>query len=206
MTVTEAIKIFVVLWAFLDPIGSIPVFLEATKQFDKKTKVKIARKATIIAGLVLVFFLAVGQFILEGMDISLEAFQISGGAILFIFSLTMIFGNSKPDEEVSMIKDYEHVTVFPIAIPSIASPGAIMGVVLLTDNDTYSVLHQSLTGLLMIVILITTYLLLILSQKIHDRFGDNSISVLSKIMGLIIASVAVESMLKGIKLYFNIQH
>jgi multiple antibiotic resistance protein len=206
MTLSEVIKIFVVLWAFIDPIGSIPVFLEATKQFDRKTKLKIARKATIIAGAVLTFFLVVGQFVLEGMDISLEAFQVSGGAILFIFSLTMIFGNSKPDEEVSMIKDYEHVTVFPIAIPSIASPGAIMGVVLLTDNDTYSILHQSITGVLMIVVLVATYLLLILSQKIHDKFGDNSISVLSKIMGLIIASVAVESMLKGIQLYFNIQH
>lgn len=204
MTVSEVVKIFVVLWAFLDPIGTIPVFLEATKQFDKGTKRKIAKKATLIAAGVLLFFLALGQFVLEGMDISLEAFQVSGGAILFIFSLTMIFGESKPDEEVHMIKDYEHVTVFPIAIPSIASPGAIMGVVLLTDNDTTSLLHQSITAVIMIVVLIASYILLLLSQKIHDKFGDNSISVLSRIMGLIIASVAVESMLQGIKLYFKI--
>ena len=204
MTVSEVLKIFVVLWAFLDPIGSIPVFLEATKQFDRKTKRKIAKKATLISGGVLVFFLVLGQFILEGMDISLEAFQVSGGAILFIFSLTMIFGGGKPDEEVHMIKDYNHVTVFPIAIPSIASPGAIMGVVLLTDNDTTSLLRQGVTSVMMVLVLIATYILLLLSQKIHDKFGDNSISVLSKIMGLIIASVAVESMLNGIKLYFKL--
>lgn len=204
MTVSEVLKIFVVLWAFLDPIGSIPVFLEATKQFDRKTKRKIAKKATLIAGGVLVFFLVLGQFILEGMDISLEAFQVSGGAILFIFSLTMIFGGGKPDEEVHMIKDYNHVTVFPIAIPSIASPGAIMGVVLLTDNDTTSLLRQGVTSIMMVLVLIATYILLLLSQKIHDKFGDNSIAVLSKIMGLIIASVAVESMLNGIKLYFKL--
>ena len=147
MTFSEVLKTLVVLWAFIDPVGSIPVFLEATKQFDKRTKVKIARKATLIAGGVLVFFLILGQVVLEAMEISLDAFQVSGGAILFIFSLTMIFGRGKPDEEVSMIKDYNHVTVFPIAIPSIASPGAIMGIVLLTDNNTFSILHQSLTGL-----------------------------------------------------------
>lgn len=204
MTFSEALKTLVVLWAFIDPVGSIPVFLEATKQFDKRTKVKIARKATLIAGGVLVFFLILGQVVLEAMEISLDAFQVSGGAILFIFSLTMIFGRGKPDEEVSMIKDYNHVTVFPIAIPSIASPGAIMGIVLLTDNNTFSILHQSLTGLLMLVVLVATYLLLILSEKIHNRFGDNSIAVLSKIMGLIIASVAVESILNGIQQYFSL--
>ena len=150
------------------------------------------------------FFLILGQVVLEAMEISLDAFQVSGGAILFIFSLTMIFGRGKPDEEVSMIKDYNHVTVFPIAIPSIASPGAIMGIVLLTDNNTFSILHQSLTGLLMLVVLVATYLLLILSEKIHNRFGDNSIAVLSKIMGLIIASVAVESILNGIQQYFSL--
>jgi|MDTD01.2.fsa_nt_gb multiple antibiotic resistance protein len=204
MTFSEVLKTLVVLWAFIDPVGSIPVFLEATKQFDKRTKVKIARKATLIAGGVLVFFLILGQVVLEAMEISLDAFQVSGGAILFIFSLTMIFGRGKPDEEVSMIKDYNHVTVFPIAIPSIASPGAIMGIVLLTDNNTFSILHQSLTGLLMLVVLVATYLLLILSEKIHNRFGDNSIAVLSKIMGLIIASVAVESILNGIQQYFSL--
>ena len=204
MTFSEALKAIVVLWAFIDPVGSIPVFLEATKQFDDKTKTKIARKATLIAGGVLIFFLVLGQVILESMNISLEAFQVSGGAILFIFSLTMIFGRGKPDDEVSMIKDYNHVTVFPIAIPSIASPGAIMGIVLLTDNHTKSILSQSITGLLMIVVLVVTYVLLVLSQKIHNRFGSNSIAVLSKIMGLIIASVAVESMMKGIQQYFKL--
>ncbi len=206
MTFSEALKTLVVLWAFVDPVGSIPVFLEATKQFDEKTKAKIARKATLIAGGVLVFFLILGQVVLEAMEISLDAFQVSGGAILFIFSLTMIFGRGKPDDEVSMIKDYNHVTVFPIAIPSIASPGAIMGIVLLTDNDTFSALHQSYTGLLMLIVLVATYLLLRLSQRIHNRFGDNSIAVLSKIMGLIIASVAVESILNGIQQYFNLGH
>jgi multiple antibiotic resistance protein len=204
MTVVEALRNFVVLWAFIDPIGSIPVFLEATKPFDERIKTKIARKASLIAGGVLIFFLVFGQILLEAMEISLEAFQVSGGAILFLFSLTMIFGRGKPGEEMRMIKDHEHVTVFPIAIPSIASPGAIMGVVLLTDNNTYSFMHQLATAVLVVVILVITYYLLLISKKIHKRIGDSAIFVLSKIMGLIIASVAVESLLAGIKLYFKL--
>jgi multiple antibiotic resistance protein len=204
MTLVEALRNFVVLWAFIDPIGSIPVFLEATKPFDARTKTKIARKASLIAGGVLIFFLVFGQILLEAMEISLEAFQVSGGAILFLFSLTMIFGRGKPGDEMRMIKDHEHITVFPIAIPSIASPGAIMGVVLLTDNHTYGITHQLLTAILVVVILVITYYLLLLSKRIHKRIGDSAIFVLSKIMGLIIASVAVESLLSGIKLYFKL--
>lgn len=67
------------------------------------------------------------------MDILLDAFQISGGVILFLFALTMIFGDSKSESEKHLISDYKHVTIFPVAIPSIASLGAIMDVVLMTE-------------------------------------------------------------------------
>lgn len=66
------------------------------------------------------FFIIIGQLILEGMSVTLETFQISGGVILFLFALTMIFGDGKPELEKSRITDYKHVTIFPIAIPSIA--------------------------------------------------------------------------------------
>ncbi len=119
----EAIKVFFFMIAVIDPIGSIPVFLEATKQFTNKEKKKVALRASVIATLILVFFIVVGQLIMEAMHISLDAYQISGGVILFLFALTMIFGEGKPEEEKHMIKDYKHVTIFPIALPSLASPG-----------------------------------------------------------------------------------
>ncbi len=128
--------------AVIDPLGSVPVYLEATKNFDKKHKKKIAIRASIVAFGVLLFFIIIGQLILEGMAVSLNAFQISGGVILFLFALTMIFGDGKPESEKSNISDYKHVAIFPIAIPSIASPGAIMAVVLMTNNNLYTIFNN----------------------------------------------------------------
>ena len=82
----EFIEKFLFLFAVIDPLGSIPVFLEATKNFDDRAKIRIAIRATIIAAAILLFFIIVGQIIMEAMHISLPAFQISGGLILFIFS------------------------------------------------------------------------------------------------------------------------
>jgi multiple antibiotic resistance protein len=190
--------------AVIDPLGSIPVYLEATKQFSVRAKRRIAVKATGIALGVLLFFILVGQYIMEGMHISMEAFQISGGVILFLFSLTMVFGEGKPEEEKHMIKDYSHVTVFPIAIPSIASPGAIMAVVLLTDNDVYKFWQQAAICFAVVIVLIFTCILLLMAGRIQERVGETGITVISKIMGLILASFAIQSILTGIKDYFHI--
>ncbi len=200
----EFIKIFVLLWAVIDPLGTIPVYLEATRKFDLETKLKVARNAVLVAGGVLLFFVALGQFVLEGMGVTLEAFQISGGIVLFLFALSMIFGASKPDEEKHLIKDSSHVTVFPIAIPSIASPGALTAVVLLTDNHRFSVFHQLETTLVMFAVLLATYFLLKAASRIQEIIGETGITIISKVMGLIIAGIAVESALAGIKAYFTV--
>lgn len=201
----EAIlKTLIILWAVIDPIGTIPVFLEATKNFNTLTKKKVAINAVLIAAGILIFFLVAGQFLLEYMRISLPAFEISGGFVLFVFALTMIFGQGKPEEEKNMIKDYKHVTVFPIAIPSIASPGAITAIVLLTDNYRYTIIEQLITAVLMMVILGLTLVLLLLANQVQKRIGDTGIIVISKIMGLILAAVAIESILAGIKAYYSL--
>lgn len=188
--------------AVIDPIGSVPVYLEATKQFDKKYKRKVAINGAFIAFLILLFFIVVGQLILDGMEVTLDAFQISGGVILFLFALTMIFGEGKPEAEKNMIKDYKHVIIFPVAIPSIASPGAIMAVVLLTDNNTYSFEQQSITTALVFVVILITMLILLAANYVQKKIGEYGITVISKVMGLILASYAVQSILSGLKDFF----
>ena len=141
------------IFAVIDPIGTIPVYLEATKEFDIIHKKKIAIRASIMAFLILLFFIVIGQIILDGMEVSLDAFQISGGVILFLFALTMIFGEGKPEQEKNRITDYKHVTIFPIAIPSLASPGAIMAVVLMTNNQIYSIQEQAITSFVVLIVL-----------------------------------------------------
>ncbi len=188
--------------AVIDPIGSVPVYLEATKRFDKKHKRKVAVRASVVAFLVLLFFIVVGQLILEGMNVSLDAFQISGGVILFLFALTMIFGEGKPENEIHLIKDYRHVTIFPVAIPSIASPGAIMAVVLMTDNHIYTIQQQALTTFLVLVVIVLTCFLLLAARFVQLKIGEYGITVISKIMGLILASYAVQSILSGLRGFF----
>lgn len=198
----EVISTILFLIAVLDPIGSVPVYLEATKHFDAVHKRKVAIQASIVAFLILLVFIVLGQVVLEGMAVSLDAFQISGGVILFLFALTMIFGDGKPEMEKHLIKDYKHVTIFPVAIPSIASPGAIMAVVLMTDNHIYTIQQQALTTFLVLVVVGLTCLLLLGANKVQERIGEYGITVISKIMGLILASYGVQSILSGVKGFF----
>ncbi|MEZ5003693.1 MAG: MarC family protein [Chitinophagales bacterium] len=201
---TAIITKILFLIAVIDPLGSVPVYLEATKHFDQKHKRKIAIRASIVAFFILLFFIVVGQIILEGMNVTLNAFQISGGVILFLFALTMIFGEGKPESEKHLITDYKHVTIFPVAIPSIASPGAIMAVVLMTDNHLYSITEQAITTVLVALVVFLTMLLLLGANIVQKRIGEYGITVISKIMGLILASYAVQSILSGLKDFFII--
>lgn len=201
---TEIITKILFLVAVIDPLGTVPVYLEATKQLDQKHKTKVAIRASVVAFCILLFFIVVGQIILEGMEVTLDAFQISGGVILFLFALTMIFGDGKPESEKMMISDYKHVTIFPVAIPSIASPGAIMAVVLLTDNHLYTIEQQAITTALVMVVVVLTMLILLGANFVQKRIGEYGITVISKIMGLILASYAVQSILSGLRGFFTI--
>ena len=136
------------------------------------------------------------------MSVSLDAFQISGGVILFLFALTMIFGDGKPEQEKNRITDYKHVTIFPIAIPSIASPGAIMAVILMTNNHIYTIQQQAITTGIVLIVICITLLNSLNSKPLTKENRKLWNSVLSKIMGLILASYAVQSILSGISNYF----
>lgn len=201
------LKDFVYLWAVIDPIGSIPVFIAVTSGTSKAVQRQIAYRAIITAGLVLILFIVGGQVLLDGLEIPLSAFQIAGGLVLFLFALTMIFGESKPEteiEESAKIDAHQSKAVFPLAIPSIASPGAMMAVVLLTDNHRLDIGQQMIATLTMFSVLLITLFFLLLAGPIQRVIGDSGASVVSRIGGLILASVAVDSVLSGIKLYFDL--
>ena len=200
----ELITTILFLFAVIDPLGSVPVYLEATKKLDKEHKRKVAIRGPLMAFLILIIFIVLGQIVLDGMEVSLDAFQISGGVILFLFALTMVFGEGKPESEKHLITDYKDVTIFPVAIPSIASPGAIMAVVLMTDNNLYSFEQQVITTVLVFVVIVLTCLLLLAANKVQEKVGEYGITVVSKIMGLILASYAVQSILTGLKDFFSL--
>lgn len=200
----EIFSQFVVLWAVIDPVGTVPVFIAVTKNYDKNEKKKIARFATIVSFIVLMFFLVIGEFLLGKVGVPIAAFQTSGGVILFLFALNMIFGSSKPEEEIKLIKNGNETAIFPLAMPSIAGPGAILAVVLMTDNSTKTFTAQAITALLVGVVLLINFLFMRTSTKVQEKIGNSGAIVISKVMGLILASMAANNILMGIKEYFKL--
>ncbi len=200
----EFIATFIFFFAVIDPIGTVPVFIAVTTPYMEKDKARIAVKAALVSAMILVFFVVAGELILTAIEIPIPAFQIAGGIVLFLFALTMIFGESKPEEEVKMVKTRMETAVFPLAVPSIASPGAMLAAVLLTENHRFNLLEQARTTASMLCVLIVAMILMLVASKVHRLIGDSGASIISRVMGLILASVAVANVLAGIKEYFSI--
>lgn len=193
---------FVVLWAVIDPVGSVPVYLAKTIGLPIDARRKIALNAVLIAGGILIFFLIGGQILLESMQIPLPAFQAAGGLVLLLFALTMIFGESKPEQEIRMSSNLNELAVYPLAVPSIASPGAMMAIVLLTDNHRFSISDQFITAGIMVLVLAITYLLLLAANRIQHLIGNAGAAIISRVMGLILAAIAVNNLLIGVRDFF----
>lgn len=194
---------FVTLWVVIDPIGTIPVFVAVTAGLQAPERRRTALTAALTAIGILLFFLICGQFLISALGISLSAFQIAGGIILFLFALTMIFGESKPEQEIDEIKDThrrkESPAVFPLAVPSLASPGAMLAIVLLTDNHRFSIAEQAITAGIMAIVCLIAFLLMLAAGAIQRVIGMSGAAVVSRVMGMVLASVAVDNIIEAIR-------
>lgn len=199
----EILAALVMLWAVIDPIGTVPVFISATQGRAATECRKIALISAVTAAGILLFFILVGEILLKAMGIPLAAFQIAGGLILFLFALTMIFGESKPEGESKVARSLHDTAIFPLATPSIASPGAMMAVVLLTENSRHSLVEQMTVAVLVLIVVGATYLLMLGAGLISKVIGSGGASIVSRVMGLILASIAAANVLEGIKEYFQ---
>ena len=189
----------ITLFVVVDPIGSIPIFLHATASINPQQRRKVALVGVMVAALVLLLFLYVGQYALEAMHIGIPAFRIAGAAILFLFALQMMFsGHHQGDAAAEISRTAVEIAVFPVAMPSIASPGALLAVVMLTDNNRFSLLEETATAGLMLAVLVLVLATLLLASQIRRALGTAGIMVVTQIMGLVLASLSVQQMLDGI--------
>ncbi len=192
------VREFVTLLVVVDPIGSIPVYMFATASVPAALHRRFAVRAVAIAAMVLLGFLVLGQLLLEGLGLRLGSFQIAGGIVLFLFAMTMIFGDSKPAREIEEAeRDHLSGAVFPLATPSIASPGAMLAIVILTDNHRTSIAEQAVTAGLLLLVMGLTLALLLLAGRITRVIGSTGASVISRVMGIVLATVAVDAVLGG---------
>ena len=189
---------FILLFAVIDPIGSLPMFLSLTRHYSPEKKSRTALKAALYSATILGTFLLVGQALLHAVGIRLGAFQIAGGLVLFLYGLQMIF---KPEQEEfpGGHKEAGHdVAVFPLAIPSLASPGALTAIIILTDNRLHPPIDQTITALLMLLVLMIAWILFRLAPQIYKLLGDNGTAILVRVMGLMVTALAVEICIEGL--------
>lgn len=191
---------FVTIWVVVDPIGTVPVFVAVTASLAPSAHRWIAVQAALTAAGILLFFLVAGQFLIDALGISLPAFQIAGGLILFLFALTMIFGESKPERETTeaAADDAPSPAIFPLAVPSIASPGAMLTIVLLTDNNRFSIAEQVVTAAILLSVLACALVLMLLAGPILKVIGKGGAAIVSRVMGMILAAVAVDAVINAI--------
>ena len=188
---------FITLLVVVDPLAASSVFLAVTAGVTAPAKRRIATLAVLFALGVCLFFIVVGQIIVEAMGISLRAFQIAGGIVLFLFAASMIL--SEPKEHTGGGEGgVASVAVYPLAIPAIAGPGTMLTVMLLTDNDRFGVVDQALTTAMVAAVLLVQYVLLLLAEPVSRVIGRSGANILRRVMGMILASVAVNAVLTAI--------
>jgi multiple antibiotic resistance protein len=192
-------KDFATIWTTIDPIGNVAIFAGVTAALTRAERHRTALFGVIYASIILVAAGTVGQVILDAIGIHMHSLKVAGGIILFLFGVRMLFGQLDTKTEKSPSpEEGRDLAVFPIAVPAIAGPGAMMAVIVLTDNDVYTVPERLQTGVVLVVVLLITYLLLLFSDGILRVIGRQGASVLVRVMGLILCSLAVEIVLTAL--------
>ena len=189
-------KDFATIWTTIDPIGNVAIFAGLTASLTRAERRRTALRASLYAAVILVVAVVAGQIILDAIGIRLHSLKVAGGIILFLFALKMLFGGL--DSKTGSPEAGRDLAVFPLAVPSIAGPGAMMAVIVLTDNDVYTVPEQAETGIVLLVVLLLTYIFLRFSDIILRVIGQQGAAVLVRVMGIILASLAVEIVLTAL--------
>lgn len=189
----------------IDPIGTVPVFIAVTAGLDAAARRRTALQAALVSAGVLLFFLVLGQLLIDALDIGLNSFKVAGGIILFLFALTMIFGESKPETDRKQTEQDSAAdqvkpspAIFPLAVPSIASPGAMLAVVMLTDNTQFGLVEQGMTALVMLSVIGAAFVLMLFADPIIRLIGHAGSAIVSRVMGMILASVAANAVLSAL--------
>ncbi len=198
----ELLKFFVLFFVVVEPITLVPLFAALTEGADAGYRRRMALKAVLVSGLVLLLFALAGAWFLGMMGISIDAFRIAGGVMLFLIALEMVFaresGTRTTSEEKSEARARTDISVFPLAFPFIAGPGAI-AIVLLTFGAPRpeTLLAVGLFGVVVLVLAIT-YALLRLTPVVMRVMGVTGAHVVSRLAGVVLAALAVQFIIDGL--------
>ena len=195
MTVLAAIFLLIII---MDPIGNVPVFLSILKNIPLERRKKIIIRELIIAFAILLFFMFIGRYLLQLLQIEQSSLGIAGGIILFIIAIRMIFPGTKPmfthNEEAEPL-------VVPLAIPMLAGPSAIAAVILLMAKEPNRWIEWVFV---VFVASLISGIILISSEALGSKLGNRALTAIERLMGIFLIMVSVDFILDGIKQTFNI--
>lgn len=190
--IEEIIKSFVILFVILDPVGNLPIFISLTRGMKEKEISRNIHKAILVASAVLLIFLFLGIKIFEFFRITTESFLIAGGIILLIFSIFYVLG-------IDVVRGHHHnhkgtdVASVPLGTPLITGPGTITTTIILVGEHGIWI-----TLIAAIIALFCTWLILRYSGCLYKILGKSGSNIVSRIMGLILAAIAVQFIIKGV--------
>ena len=196
-----ALVTFTSILFLVDPIAVVPTFLAITQGETVERRRATARRACIAAGILLIVFAAAGNLIFRAFGITLPAFRIAGGAILWLVAMDMLRGERRTQESEAEIDEgirKDDVALTPLAMPMLAGPGAISTVMVLSGQARTPARAAVIYGSI-VVTLIISWIMLRVSDRVMSRFGQTGIRVVMRIMGLMLAAVAVQFVVTGIR-------
>ncbi|MDC1054751.1 MarC family protein [Alphaproteobacteria bacterium] len=189
---------FVLYFVVIDPFGTTPIFMSLTKHQNAKEKIKSALEGVLTATIILIFFSIVGNFLLSYLNISLSAFKIAGGIILFIISLEMLFDKRQERKE----KDIEHVSnniaIFPLAIPLLSGPAAITSVIVIVSQFGNNLTYQLISTISLLSVMIITFILFFIVSKSQQFINKKVINVFSRVIAIILAGLSIQYIIDGV--------
>ena len=206
MSYQELLSQFITLFVVLDPAATIPMYLLSVQGLTKAQGRQVAVYSAGIAFLVLLFFIVCFELLLDAMKIPLSSFQLAGSLVLLIYGLHLVFDQIKPDTsaDTNTSEGILARSVYPLTIPGLAGPGTMMTVVLLTENHRQSVFQQAQTVGLVAFSLALIVFIFLAAGPINSVLGKGGLNIISRVMGLILSSIALTNGVAAIKLVFGL--
>lgn len=199
---TDYIKIFISMIAIVNPIGVMPIFLEVIADMKDTMRYKIINVVAITVCFILLVSLFFGEFILGFFGISVHSFRVGSGILIMLMAISMMHAKISPisqtQEEADESHDKESVAVVPLSIPLLAGPGAISTIIIDAHRGT-GVAHYGIIALEIGLLSVTLWIVLRMSPFISRHISATGINIFTRIMGLILAAIAVEFIANGLK-------
>ena len=196
MTLTELITAFTALFVIIDPIGLAPIFVALTAGMSRRARRGIAIRACVVGTAILVLFALAGEAVLTFLGISMPAFRIAGGLLLFLTALEMLFEKRTQRREGQAEGLVSDPSTFPLAIPLIAGPGAIATMILLTDEAAPLGAAQAIS--VMVAVIAVVFVLFELAAPMERLLKPTGINVVTRLLGMLLAALAVQFVLDGL--------